>query len=96
VISLAVEIKLLHVPDVIVPTPDNNDSVVTAELTNVPVVGNVTLVAAVDVNVIENAPLVAKVEPDASVNVVVATGVGVDIDTPFTVLVINPPICNLS
>jgi hypothetical protein len=47
-----------HVPVVIVPTLTKLLNVVTAVLTNVPVVGNVTLVAPVVVNVKLLAPLV--------------------------------------
>lgn len=49
-----------HVPVVIVPTEVRDERVVTALFTNVPEVGNVTLVAPVVVNVKEFAPEVIK------------------------------------
>lgn len=49
-----------HVPVVIVPTETKDERVVTAVFTNVPEVGNVTLVAPVVVNVKEFAPEVIK------------------------------------
>jgi len=47
---------------------------VPANVVNVPVVGNVTFVVAVAVNVVLNAPEVAKVEPSATVNVELVAG----------------------
>lgn len=58
---------------------------VTPVLTRVPLVGRVTFVVPVDVNVIEFAPLVASVELFASDSVPVV----VDIDKPFTVLLVK-------
>jgi hypothetical protein len=55
---------------------------VPAKVVNVPVVGSVTFVAAVAVNVVENAPLVAKVLPFAKVRV--AEVAGAVIATLFT------------
>ena len=50
-----------HVPEVIVPTLDKLDSVVTAVLTKIPEVGRVTDVVPVTVSVVPNAPLIVKV-----------------------------------
>ena len=47
---------------------------VPAKVANVPVVGSVTDVAAVDVNVVENAPTVARVLPEAIVKVEALAG----------------------
>jgi hypothetical protein len=74
-----------HTPVVIVPILDNEDKVVTAVFTSVPVVGSVTFVAPVEVRVIEFAPLVASVEPFAIVSVPVLD----DIVKPFTVLFVR-------
>jgi hypothetical protein len=63
-----------HVPVVIVPTLVNDDRVDTNELTSVPVVGNVTVVSAVEVSVIEYEPLVANVDPVTNVNVALVAG----------------------
>jgi len=54
-------------PVEIVPTLDNDDNVVTALLTNVPDVGRVTLVLAVAVKVVLNAPLVVRFPPNVMV-----------------------------
>ena len=76
------------------PTAANDDNVVTAVLTNNPVVGKVTAVAAVDVIVVVNAPAVAKVAPSAIVNV--ALVVGAVIATLLTPVVVSLPILKLS
>jgi hypothetical protein len=55
-------------PVPIMPTLDSDDSVVTAELTSVPEVGRVTLVAPVTVNVVLKAPLVVKFPPSVMVD----------------------------
>lgn len=56
-------------PVPIVPIDVREDSVATAELTKVPVVGSVTFVAPVDVRVIEFAPAVTSVLPFTMVSV---------------------------
>ena len=50
-------------PLVIVPTVARLESAVTAVFTSVPLVGNVTLVVPVTVNVVANAPEVVKLPP---------------------------------
>jgi hypothetical protein len=77
------------VPVVIVPTLVNDDRVDTNELTSVPVVGNVTVVSAVEVSVIEYAPLVARVDPVTNAIVAPVAG-GVIVNLLIVVAVATP------
>ena len=61
-----------------------------ANVAKVPVVGKVTLVVAVAVNVVEYAPLVANVDPSTNVNV--ADVVGAVKVTLFTLVAVATPI----
>ena len=56
-----------QMPDVIVPIDASDESVVTAVLTNVPLVGSVTFVVAVTVKVVAKAPDVVKAPPKLTV-----------------------------
>jgi len=76
-----------QVPVAMVPTDVSDDKVVTALFTRVPEVGSVTLVAAVEVSVIENAPEVASVLPLVSVRVPVV----VVMVAPFTLVAVATP-----
>jgi hypothetical protein len=70
-----------------VPTDAKEVRAVTALFTNVPEVGSVTLVPAVAVKVIENAPDVTKLLPLANVNVPVV----VDTVKPFRLVAVATP-----
>jgi hypothetical protein len=83
-------IEAFQVPLVIVPTVAKLDKPATAVFTNVPDVGKVTLVEAVVVNVVENPPAVASVDPSASVSV--APVAGAVIVSLFTVVAVATPI----